>query len=59
MLLLQQGPAQTTAYMIAGYTVIFGVMLVYLVSLILRRRRTAQDLAELEELDRSSGEQNN
>ncbi len=59
MFTLQQGPAETTVYMIAGYTVIFGVMLVYLVSLILRRRRTAQDLAELEELDKSSEEHSN
>ena len=42
MLVLQQGPAETTVYMIAGYSVIFGVMLLYLVSLVIRRRRMAQ-----------------
>ena len=51
MLFLQQGPAETTVYMIAGYSVIFGVMFLYLVSLFVRRRRTAQDLAALEEMD--------
>jgi CcmD family protein len=51
MLFLQQGPAETTGYMIAGYAVIFGVMLVYLVSLIVRRRRMAKDLKTLEELE--------
>ena len=51
MLFLQQGPAETTGYMIAGYAVIFGVMLVYLVSLILRRRRVSQDLEALEEIE--------
>ena len=29
-LFLQQGPANTTTYMIAGYAVIFIVMLVYM-----------------------------
>jgi hypothetical protein len=54
MLFLQQGPAETTVYMIAGYSVIFGVMFFYLVSLFVRRRRTAQDLAALEEMDEHS-----
>lgn len=53
MLFLQQGPAETTSYMIAGYSVIFGVMLIYLVSLFVRHRRTAQDLAALEEMEDS------
>jgi hypothetical protein len=56
MFFLQQGPAETTVYMIAGYTVIFGVMLLYLISLVLRRRRMARDLVALEEMD-ESGEQ--
>ena len=56
MLFLQQGPAETTVYMIAGYSVIFGVMLLYLVSLVVRRRRMAQDLAALEEMDESGNE---
>ena len=31
-------PANTIGYMIAGYAVIFGVMLIYLVSLVVRQR---------------------
>ncbi len=53
MLHLQQGPAETTVYMVAGYSVIFGVMFLYLVSLFLRQRRMARDLAALEEMDDS------
>jgi hypothetical protein len=53
MLFLEQGPAETTVYMIAGYSVIFGVMLLYLISLVVRRRRIAQDLAVLEEMEES------
>ncbi len=54
MLSLAQAPAETTAYMIAGYAVIFGLMLIYVVSLIVRRRNLKQDaelLAELQEKD--------
>lgn len=47
MLFLQQGPAETTGYMIAGYAVIFGVMLVYLISVIVRMRRAQQDYEAL------------
>lgn len=46
---LQETPANTLNYMIAGYVVIFGVMLIYLVSLRLRRRNLQQDLEVLEE----------
>jgi hypothetical protein len=49
--LLQEGPAETTNFMIAGYAVIFGVMLVYLVSLYIRRRNLRQDLEMLQELE--------
>jgi hypothetical protein len=51
MYLLQQGPAQTLDYMIAGYAVIFGVMLIYLVSLYIRRKNLSQDIEVLEELE--------
>ncbi len=51
---LQNGPAETTAYMIAGYTVIFGVMFLYLVSLIVRQRNLEKDMALLQELDDQS-----
>jgi hypothetical protein len=50
--LLQDGPAHTTSYMIAGYTVIFGVMVIYLVSLVVRNRNLHQDLDLLEDLDK-------
>ena len=49
--LLQEGPADTTGYMIAGYAVIFGVMLIYLISLIVRQRNLLQDLEPLKDLD--------
>lgn len=49
--LLQEGPADTNNYMIAGYAVIFGVMLVYLVSLYIRRRNLEQDLELLKEME--------
>ncbi|MCK5315703.1 MAG: hypothetical protein KAI94_09010 [Anaerolineales bacterium] len=48
--LLQEGPAETTGYMIAGYAVIFGVMLIYVASLYIRRRNLIQDLEVLQEL---------
>ncbi len=51
MLFLQEGPADTISYMVAGYAVIFGVMLIYLVSLFIRRRKLEQDLEVLQELD--------
>lgn len=48
---LQNAPAETTAYMIAGYLVIFGVMFLYLLSLIVRQRNLEQELALLHEID--------
>lgn len=53
-LILQQGPIETTNYMIAGFTVIFGVMALYLVSMVLRRRNLKRDLEVLEELDKEA-----
>jgi hypothetical protein len=50
-LLLQQSIPDTSAYMIAGYSVIFGIMLIYVASLILRRRNLHQDMQVLEELE--------
>lgn len=49
--LLQEGPAQTVNYFVAGYVVIFGVMALYLVSLIIRRRNLVQDLNTLQEME--------
>lgn len=44
-------PANTMSYFIAGYGVIFGVMVFYLASLILRWRNLKQDEALLKDLD--------
>ena len=46
-------PADTLIYMIAGYTVIFGVLLVYLVSLIVRARNLHQDEETLQEMEKT------
>jgi hypothetical protein len=48
--LLQEGPADTTNFMIAGYAIIFGVMLIYLISLLVRQRNLQKDLEVLEEI---------
>jgi hypothetical protein len=55
MLLLQEGPAETSAYMFACYAVIFSVMLIYLASLYLRRRNLRQDLEMLQDLEEKEG----
>ena len=49
-LFLQDAPAHTTTFMIAGYAVIFGVMLIYLISLLVRQRNLQKDLEVLEEI---------
>lgn len=51
MQLLQEAPAETTGYMIAGYAVIFGVMLLYVASLYIRKRNLLRDLEVLEEME--------
>jgi hypothetical protein len=48
--LLQEGPAQTANYLIAGYIVIFGAMALYLISLIVRQRNLKADLETLQEI---------
>ena len=45
------GPAQTMNYMIGGYTVIFGVMFLYLGSLVVRWRRLRQDEELIKQLE--------
>jgi len=50
----QEAPADTTTYMIAGFVVIFGVMLLYLISLYIRKRNLENDLEVLEELDQGN-----
>lgn len=45
-------PANTISYFIAGYVVIFGVLIFYLASLIIRWRNLKQDENLLSELER-------
>jgi CcmD family protein len=49
--LFLQAPAETTNYLIAGYTVIFGIMFLYVISLIVRSRNLKRQLETLRELD--------
>ena len=49
--ILQQAPAETTRYMIAGYSVIFSVISLYIVSIFIRRRNIMRDLDILTEME--------
>jgi CcmD family protein len=49
--LILQAPAETTRYLIAGYTVIFGIMLLYVVSLVVRSRNLKREIENLKQLD--------
>jgi CcmD family protein len=49
--LILQAPAETTRYLVAGYTVIFGIMLLYVVSLIVRSRNLKREIETLKQLD--------
>ena len=51
MIFLQQGPPDTTGYMIFGYVVIFAVMFLYLASLVVRNRNLQRDAEILEDLE--------
>ncbi len=51
LMALFQAPPDTTGYMIAGFAVFFGVMLVYLVSYFVRFKNLRQDLEVLQEID--------
>jgi hypothetical protein len=46
-------PADTLNYMIAGYIVIFGIMIVYLASLLIRSHNLHQDEELLNELEKN------
>ncbi len=50
-MLFQEGPAQTTGYMIFGYIIIFGTMAVYLFSLFNRWRNLVKDEEVLREFE--------
>jgi hypothetical protein len=49
--LFQQAPAETTRYMIAGYTVIFGIISLYVISLFIRHHNLIRNIKMLEELE--------
>lgn len=51
-MIFQEAPANTLNYLIAGYTVIFGVMLAYMISLVVRRRILEREVKELEEMEK-------
>ena len=51
LLLLQEGPAETTDYMILGFVVIFGTMLAHVISLWVRQRNLEKDIELLEQLE--------
>jgi len=48
---MQNGPAETNNYFIAGYAIFFTVMGLYLVSFYVRNRNLKQEYALLEELE--------
>jgi len=50
-MLLQDAPPDTSAYMIAGFTVFFVISGIYLLSLALRRRNLERDLETLESME--------
>lgn len=49
--LLLQAPAETTRYLVAGYTVIFGIMFLYIISLVVRTWNLKRQLEMLRDLD--------
>lgn len=57
MLYIQEMPAQTVNYLISGFVVIFGVMGIYIASLIVRTKNLRQDYALLIENSDQSDEQ--
>jgi len=50
-MLFLQSPPDTSAYMIAGYVMIFGVMAIYVASFFTRTRNLKRDLEILSEVD--------
>jgi hypothetical protein len=50
-MLFQEGPIETTGYMIFGYSVIFGTIFIYLFSLFTRWRNLVKDQELLKELE--------
>ncbi len=54
MLFFQESTPDTSSYMIAGYTIAFVVMGIYVASLLIRWRNLKQDLQILENLQAES-----
>ena len=52
-----EGPAQTLNYMLAGYGVIFGIMVIYLASLVVRWRNLKQEEEILEQVESKKAKQ--
>ena len=48
---LQQAPAETFNYMVLGFSVILGVLFVYIVSILVRFRNLKKDIALLQEVE--------
>jgi hypothetical protein len=51
-MLIQQGPAETTNFMIMGFAFIFVPILIHIWSLYSRANRLKKDMEMLEELDK-------
>ncbi len=51
---LESGPIDTTGYMILGFSVIFGVLLIHLWSIRLRRINLNKDLELLKEISKKN-----
>ena len=54
---LQTPTPDTSGYMIAGYAIAFITMALYVASMAMRSRNLNQDLATLEDLEKSAKEQ--
>jgi hypothetical protein len=52
MTMLFQTPPDTLGFMIAGYTVIFGFLLLYLISLVVRNRNLKRDIDVMQEIQK-------
>lgn len=51
-MLFLETPPDTSQYMVAGYAIAFGVMLLYVASLFIRSRNLNRDMSMLEEMDK-------
>jgi hypothetical protein len=52
----QEGPAETTDFMLLGFSVILGVMALYVANLFLRFRNLRRDREILEDVMKNEGE---